>query len=345
MQGGPEATDGRSGGEQDPVRIGFIGCGGRAGSHLTALGEHAQARIVAVCDLVEAAAQRAGERLGVPWYTDHRPLLARDDLDAVVLSLPVFAHGAPELDVIARGLPFLVEKPVARDLDTARQVAAALHAAGLWASVGYQLRYTTAVRQAKAFLTTAGNGARRVAVAEGHYWCGTSHTQAWHNDWTKAGGQLVEQATHTVDLMRHLVGDVEEVYSQQAHRVLREITSPDAYTVSLRFADGALGGLTSSWTHDPRDWSHANILNLSLDGCLLRLDGAGAHVLPERGQALPEVDGPSLYDAFLRSVRAGRPEGVLSTYDDALATLAVSLAANESAQTHRPVRIADARGA
>lgn len=322
------------------VRVAFIGCGGRASSHMGALKQREDTEIVGVCDVVEAAAQRAGERLGAPHYTDHRALLAREDLDAVVISVPVFAHGQVELDVIARGVPFLLEKPVARDLETARRVSAALRQAGLWATVGYQLRYLPAVRQAKAFMQ-----GRRVAIVEGHYWCPTSRQGVWQNDWEKSGGQLVEQATHTIDLMRHLVGEVEEVYSQQAHRILDRITSPDAYTVSLRFTDGALGGLTSSWTHDVNDWSNANILNISLDGCLLRVDGAGAHVLPAGKAELPSAGEPEdMYEAFIRSVRTGSPSGILSGYDDALTSLAVSLAANQSAAEHRPVRVAEAVG-
>jgi predicted dehydrogenase len=322
------------------VRVGFIGCGGRARAHMDALRRREDTEIVAVADVVEAAAQAAGERLGVPFVSDHRALLQRDDLDAVVLSLPVFAHGEVELDVIARGLPFLVEKPVARQLPTARRIADALRAAGLWAAVGYQLRYEPGVRQAKAFL--AG---RTVSVVEGHYWCGTARGGAWHNDWERSGGQLVEQATHTIDLMRHLVGEVAEVYAQQASRIVRTITSPDSYTVSLRFADGALGALTTSWAHDLGDWSHANVLHVVLDGCLLRLDGRGARVFPEGRAELPAVPGVGMYEAFIEGVRRGHPSEVLSLYDDAVATLTVSLAANESARTGRPVAIAEAVGA
>jgi len=321
------------------LRIGVIGCGGRAGSHLQALGGREDCEIAAVADVAEAAARRAGERLGVPWHTDHRELLARD-LDAAVICVPVFAHGQVELDVIARGLPFLVDKPVARDLATARRVLAALRAAGLWACVGYQLRYAAGVRRARAFVRE-----RTVALVDGHYWCGTGRGGSWHNDWEKSGGQLVEQATHTVDLMRHLAGEVEEVYAQQAHRILTGITSPDAYTVSLRFASGALGSLSSSWVHDPGDWSNANIVHLSLDGCLLRLDGTGATLLPPGRAELPAADGPDMYEAFVAGLRGGEPAEVLSSYEDGLATLAVSLAANESAQTHRPVRLAEAVGA
>ena len=56
-------------------------------------------------------------------------MLERDDLDGIYLSLPVFAHGTPELDVIERGLPFLVEKPVAVNMEIARQIEEAVDAA------------------------------------------------------------------------------------------------------------------------------------------------------------------------------------------------------------------------
>jgi predicted dehydrogenase len=316
------------------VRIGIIGCGGRARDHMRALAAHPLAQVVAVADISPEAAERAGTALGVPWYTDHRRLLERTDLDAAWLSVPVSAHGPAELEIIGRGLPFFVEKPVARHLETGIEIAEALERAGLWAAVGYQLRYETRVRTAHAFV--AG---RTVATAEGHYWCGTGRQAGrWITDWEQSGGQLVEQATHTVDLLRHLVGEVEEVYALQAHRVLKEITSPDAYAVVLRFRNGALGTLNTGWTHDPGEWSEANVVHLLLDGCLVELGSRGVVLQPARAGELAEVTGPDMYGAFLAAVRSGDPvgAGVLSPYRDALATLAVSLAANTSAESGRP---------
>ena len=333
-EGGGPVGSGAGGGSR--VRIGVIGCGGRAGSHIQAFSRGEGSTVVAVADVAEAAARAAGERWSVPWYTDHQELLRRDDLDAVVVCVPVFAHGQIELDVISRGLPFLVDKPVSRDLGAARRVQSALEAAGLWACVGYQLRYLEPVRRARAFL--AG---QTVAVADGHYWCGTGRSGSWHNDWQRSGGQLVEQATHTVDLMRHLVGEVEEVYAQQARRVVTGITSPDTYTVALRFEGGALGSLSTTWAHDPGDWSNANILHVVVDGRLLRVDGSGAGLLPAGRGDLPEAPGPDMYTAFCAGVRSGQPTEVLSSYADGVATLAGSLAANASAQAHRPVRLSE----
>ena len=110
----------------EEVRIGFIGCGGNATGHMRRLTRMEGARIVGVCDVVPDLAQRAAELTGGEAYTEHRALLDRQDLDAVYLSIPVFAHGQPEMDTLERGLPFFVEKPVARDMATARQIEAEL---------------------------------------------------------------------------------------------------------------------------------------------------------------------------------------------------------------------------
>src|SRR5262249_48710553 len=112
-------------GEAGQVRVGFIGCGGVAQGHLRALQEHPHARVAAVWDVNPWAAERAAERFGGEAYTDYRALLARDDLDAAYLCLPPFAHGEIDLAVIERGLPFLVQKPVALDLKTAQRIAGA----------------------------------------------------------------------------------------------------------------------------------------------------------------------------------------------------------------------------
>src|SRR5438046_1390034 len=124
----------------EAVRVGFIGCGGIAQGHLRALQEHPHARVVAVCDVNPAAAERAVGRFGGEPYGDYRAMLARDDLDAAYLCLPPFAHGDVDLAVIERGLPFLVQKPVALDLATGRKIAAAARRKGLITCVGYQLR-------------------------------------------------------------------------------------------------------------------------------------------------------------------------------------------------------------
>jgi predicted dehydrogenase len=326
---------GTSQGEQQ-VRIGFIGCGGIAHGHLRALHDDPHARVAAVCDVNPAAVERAALRFEAEPYADYRAMLSRDDLDAAYLCLPPFAHGEIDLAVIERGLPFLVQKPVALDLATARKIAAAARRKNLITCVGYQLRYfgaTDAAREALAGHT--------VGLANGYYWCGVGRgTGHWLVQREKSGGQLVEQATHTLDMLRHLVGEVRTVYALQARRVIDEIDCPDVNALALQFENGAVGTFSATWVLNPSDWELANLCEITFDDRRLRWSPGGL-IVTEAGRSREERRPDASIDAaFIEAVRTGDRSLIRSDYDDAVRTLALTLAADESARTDRPVAIA-----
>ena len=319
------------------IKIGFIGCGGNANGHMNQLAGIEGARVVAVCDIQAERAQSAAEKHNADPYTAHQVLLERDDLDAVYLSLPVFAHGQPELDVIERGLPFLVEKPVAINMDIAREVEAAVANAGLITCVGYQLRYLGSTKITQQILQE-----RTINMIIGKYWCSTGHgdPNAWLRQMNKSGGQLVEQATHTIDMMRYMGGEVETVYAMQANRLLKETDCPDANSVTLQFASGAVGSLTATWAY-AGDWSNTNVLDLLYEDELLNWNPSRV-LVQEDGDWVDKTEpSPTIDEVFVDAVRRGDGSSILSPYSDAVKTLAISLAANQSAQKNRPIAISE----
>ena len=319
------------------IKIGFIGCGGNANGHMNQLAEIEGARVVAVCDLQAERAQSAAEKHKADPYTAYQELLERDDLDAVYLSLPVFAHGEPELDVIHRGLPFFVEKPVAINMDIALEIEEELMGTGLITCVGYQLRYLGSTKITQQILQ-----GRTINMVVGKYWCSTGHgdPNAWLRQINKSGGQLVEQATHTIDMMRYMGGEVETVYAMQANRFLKETDCPDANSVSLQFTSGAVGSLTATWAY-AGDWSNANILDLLYEEELLNWNPSRV-LVQEDGEWVDKTEPSSTIDeVFVDAVRSGDASSILSPYSDAVKTLAISLAANQSAQENRPVAISE----
>ena len=319
------------------VKIGFIGCGGNANGHMNQLAGIEGASVVAVCDVQAERAQSAAEKHDADPYTAHQALLERDDLDAVYLSLPVFVHGQPEFDVIERGLPFFVEKPVAISMEIAREVEAAVADAGLITCVGYQLRYLGSTKITQQLLRE-----RTINMIVGKYWCSTGHgdPNAWLRQMNKSGGQLVEQATHTIDMMRYMGGEVETVYAMQANRFLKETNCPDANSVALQFASGAVGSLTATWAY-AGDWSNANILDLLYEGELLNWNPSRV-LVQEDGEWVDKTEpSPTIDEVFVDAVRRGDGSSILSPYSDAVQTLAISLAANQSAQENRPIAISD----
>lgn len=320
------------------VKIGFIGCGGNANGHMNQLSGLEGARIVAVCDVQLDRAQSAAEKHNAQAYTVHRALLERDDLDAVYLSLPVFVHGQPELDVIARGLPFFVEKPVALNMDIACEIEAAVTKANLITCVGYQLRYLGSTRIMRALLQDIP-----LNMVVGKYWCGTGRGDpgAWLRQMNKSGGQLVEQSTHTIDMMRYLGGEVETVYAMQANRVLKDTDCPDTNSVAIQFKSDTIGALTATWAYDPGDWSQANVLDIFYEAQLLNWNPSRVSVRESGEWVEKTAPGPTIDEIFVEAVRSGDAGNILSPYSDAVKTLAISLAANRSAQENRPVPVAE----
>ena len=320
----------------EETKIGFIGCGGNAGGHMNTLQNIEGANVVATCDIDETRANATSKKHNATPYTNHRSMLERTDLDAIYLSLPVFAHGQPELDVIDRGLPFLVEKPVAINMDIAYQVEEAARKANLITCAGYQLRYLGSTKFARQILAK-----NDVSMGIGKYWCGTGRGNpgAWIRQMNKSGGQLLEQATHTIDMMRYLLGEVEEVHAMQTNRVLTEIDCPDSNIVTLKFESGAVGSLTTYWAFDNGDWSHTNVIDILYKDQLINWNPSRLRI-KENDEYIDKTETSlSIDEVFVKAVRSGDRSQILSPYSDAVKTMAISIAANQSGHTSKPIQI------
>jgi len=332
----------------DQVRVGFVGCGGNAQGHMRQVaGSHLHlapggqvrnedvtplARIVGVCDVSEAAAQKAAEQFGAQAFPSHKAMLDAGELDAVYISVPPFAHGEIELDVLDCGLPFFVEKPVALTLELAQRIASRVRETNTLTCVGYQLRYTAAAQATRAFLAD-----KTVGMAVGRYWRPSGRGNSWLQQWAKSGGQVVEQATHTIDMMRFLCGDVTEVHCLQANRTLKEIDCPDHNVLALKFASGALGALTTCWAFEGWD---GNVVDIFFDRYRIAWSVGAPTITPAcEAFAVDAALGKSIDEVFVEAVRTGDRSGILTPYEDAVKSLAVSLAANASARADQPKRL------
>ncbi|MBE7190044.1 glycosyltransferase, partial [Jatrophihabitans endophyticus] len=208
------------------TRIGFIGAGGIAHRHMGVLEQFDDVAIAAFADPAADRARDAASRFGATAYADFNDMLAREELDAVFICVPPFAHGAPEHAAISRELPFFVEKPVAIELALAEEIGAAVAAAGLVTGAGYHWRYLDTLDEAKALL--AHNPAQFLSG----YWLDSTPPPQWWWKQAQSGGQMNEQTTHIVDLARYLVGDITQVFGLVGHTPRGEFPGLDVATVS-----------------------------------------------------------------------------------------------------------------
>ena len=318
------------------VKVGFVGTGGIAtGFHLPALKEIEGVTIAAMCDADRVRAQSASDKFGGRVYGDHRELLEKEQLDALFVCLPPFAHSDAELLAAAKGVHLFVEKPVVLDMKKGLEIAEAIEKAGIISCVGYQVRYMPVSSALRDFLK-----GKTIAMVAGNRWGGVPGDEShWWRVMEKSGGMLHEMATHNVDFMRYIAGDIASVcarYSLKALVGVRNLTVPDTQVAVLEFKNGATGyfAATCALTQGG-GWSSTDII---LKDMMLRTNFSQITVSPEGAAtiSLPE-QGVSIQQAFIHAIRTGDRSAIRSDYWDALKTTEVTLGANESAKTGKAV--------
>ena len=233
--------------EADPVGFGLIGAGAISAQHVEAIEAVAGARVAAVASASVDRARALGERLGVPWTTDVDELVARDDVGAVTISSPSGLHPGQALAALRRNKHVLVEKPLALSNDEARLVVDEARRRGLVAAIVSQRRFEPVVQAVHEAVVDGALGRIALIVAEGFYHRPQSYYDSadWRGTIALDGGVLMNQAIHTIDLLRWIGGPVVRVSGHVA-TIGHEMEAEDVATVSLRFASGALGAILAT---------------------------------------------------------------------------------------------------
>ena len=225
------------------TRVGVLGAGYIGKKHLDTLLGFDDVRVVAVADSQPERAREQAARCGANTYEDHKRMLDGEELDALYICVPPFAHGPPEMAAIERGLPFFVEKPLALDRTTAEEIARGVRERGLVTAAGYHWRYLDVVERAQELLS---ENPARLALG---FWLDETPPVGWWVQEARSGGQMIEQTTHVFDLARLLVGEVTRVYATGAKAERPAFPSADVSDVSvatLHFDSGALGTVSST---------------------------------------------------------------------------------------------------
>ncbi len=305
--------------------------------HFDCLEQIPDAQLVAFCGLHRTRAKEAARRFSGKAYTNIRRMLEAETLDAVYICLPPHAHKDAEILAAQKGCALFVEKPLSNSLKTAERNAAAIESAGVITSVGYHFRYHEATAQAQNLLKKSAP-----AMIYGRWLGGFPATDWWHKI-EQSGGQLNEQATHIVDLARYLIGDVQKVYCctarREMHKTFADSTISDVTALTLEFENGAIGHLATTCLLGNLGevglsfYAQDAVYDLFGNTFIQRRSGE-THTHTHRNN--PYLDENI---AFVQAVKSGKRAGIKSTYADALKSLRVTLAANQSAKTGRPVKI------
>ena len=318
-----------------PLKVGFVGVGGIARRHLDASKKRADIHMAAYCDVAFERAEKCAQEYGGTAYRSFTDLYDREKPDAIVICTPPFAHGDIEEEAARRGIHFFVEKPVA-NMETANRVARVVEETGLITQVGYMFRTAEPIKKVREMLST-----RAVAMVQAHYYMPGLPPPAWWPKMALGGGQLVEQATHMLDLGRFLAGEVVTVSGRTAR--VRDWNPPAGYEPGpgmLKYSEGFeipdTTGLVMQYESGALGCSlvpqavWAGGFKVVADGLLVTIEGANARWAGEEEGSMKAGDNWSSYVLyeFFDAVKAGTKTTI--PYSEGVRSLAVSLAGYES---------------
>lgn len=329
------------------VRVGLIGAG-RMGAalayHLAFSVETAD--FIAIADAVTENAQKLAAKCRVPdVYTDYNDVLARDDIDAVIIVTPTNTHVPIIKAAAAAGKHIFTEKPLALTVAACDEAIAAAAAAGVKMQVAFMRRYDPAYVAAKQKIGKGAIGQPVLFKAIGR--------DPWRTDLEYArrensGGLIADMAIHDLDLARWLMGsEVERVYSEGGCLVfpeLKKVGDIDNAVVNLRFANGAVGNIDVSrnaiYGYDIRTEVIGSEGSLFIGGLqqtatlLLKKNNISHDTIPGFMERFADAYAREIRD-FIEAIETGRDVSV--TGEDARAATAIAVAATLSLDEARPV--------
>jgi predicted dehydrogenase len=230
------------------VRFGIIGCGGIAnGYHMKDLSQIPEAQLVACADIRPQVAQEFAAKWGAEAsYGDYHPLLARDDIDAVVVSTHHETHAAIAVDALEAGKHVLVQKPLTTRLEDADRLVAAAAARPRQKVQCFPFNWNRATVEAIRLLHDGAIGrpcqARRRVAHPG------PSRESWFYDPAIAKfGASFDMGVYAVSGLTALMGPAVSV-SGLVDTFEPGVRIDDNATWQLRFASGAHGTAETSWT-------------------------------------------------------------------------------------------------
>lgn len=238
------------------LNFALVGCGRIAKRHseLLGFGQIEGARLAAVCDIVKEKAQKIGEQFNVPYFTDMHQMALSENIDVFVVLTESGNHADHVVELAKHGKHIIVEKPMALTLEDADRMIEACDVAGVKLFVVKQNRFNVPVIKLREALE-AGRFGKLVLGTVRVRWCRPQayyDQDAWRGTWAMDGGVLTNQASHHIDLLEWMMGDVESVHAMST-TALVNIEAEDTAIVNVRFKNGALGIIEATTAVRPKD--------------------------------------------------------------------------------------------
>tara|TARA_Y100000768_G_scaffold386677_1_gene375677 strand:+ start:1937 stop:3010 length:1074 start_codon:yes stop_codon:yes gene_type:complete len=242
--------------EKKLLNFGLLGCGKISVRHSNLLGhgEIEGAKLSAVCDKNLESAKKIGEKFNVPFFSDISEMMNSCKLDVVVVLTPSGMHAKNTIELSKYGCDILVEKPMALSLDDADQMINACNEANVRLFIVKQNRFNLPITALRNALDSGRFGELTLGTIRVR-WCRHQpyyDADSWRGTWAFDGGVIANQASHHIDLLEWMMGDIESVFAKSIN-ALANIEAEDTAIATLKFKNGALGLIEATTATRPID--------------------------------------------------------------------------------------------
>lgn len=327
-----------------PLNVAVLGAGRRGTAHTEAVADlEAQARVVGIADIDEQRARSLASSSAphAKIYTDAAALIEESRPDVVYITTPPPLHLEQTLAALQAGAHVVLEKPITLSVEEAEAIGEAADKAGKIVHICHQIRYNPGNDELRELLR-----GQRIALT--HIWNyrkGPDIPGNWFRSW--GGGHVVEWGIHYLDMCRYLLEtEAVEVYARYADQILQghaNWDNWDAYSLTVQWDNGAVGAYASTYALKPELESGSGLVIIAEEG-KLEADWTGATwITPDGSKRFGGNRGDgekNLSRALFTAIETGDQSEIRQTFNDAMKTHRLVMAANESAVSGRVVRLA-----
>ncbi len=246
--------------DKKELGLAVIGCGVVGRMRAALAKDYPGIGWIGLSDMNEAVGQKLKDDIGADYFTtDFQELIARPEVDAVIVATSTWAHVEPTLAAAEHGRKLFIEKPLATDARQSAKVLAAIEAAGVDAVVGYTQRFRRRFLVVKERISSGQIGDLNCAVV-----------RAFMNRMAPTGEvrltqdrrhltPMVVSGTHSLDMCFWLMGDAAKpvsIYARSTENVMKELGTKDATFGVFTMESGALFSMNICWAL-PKEWPGA----------------------------------------------------------------------------------------